>query len=255
MGDLYTKPMAKSASLRRGLSPTIWSQVPLTEINNGGLTEGFGFVDDFLYHVEQGQWDSTAASTGTVTMDSVKGGVLLIDSAAGGDNQGIQIQYGGTAGAGSFQASATSKIYLEARYKIVDCGGTTPDDINIAVGLATVDTTILASGAHNVADAVLIQHIDDSTNYQLAGVAGSATAVLSGTIGSIVDGTYIKVGFFIDGVSSVTPYINGVAKTAITSGIPTGVMAPAVVAHGTSAVDPIVHLDWLACYQVEQIAN
>jgi len=80
MGDLYTKPMAKSASLRRGLSPTVWSQAPLTEISNGGLTEGFGFIDDFLAFDDASlRWLLTNATSGTAAMDPAeKGGAYCL---------------------------------------------------------------------------------------------------------------------------------------------------------------------------------
>ena len=48
MGDLYTKPQAKSGSIDRGLSPNLWNQAPLQQVLGGGLGEGFGFIDDFL---------------------------------------------------------------------------------------------------------------------------------------------------------------------------------------------------------------
>ena len=48
MGDLYTKRQAKAGSVKRGLSPNLWGQVNLTEINNGGISEGFGVLDDFV---------------------------------------------------------------------------------------------------------------------------------------------------------------------------------------------------------------
>ena len=257
MADSYLKPVRGSSYKARGLSPALWSSCPLGQLSVGMIDEGFGFIDDFLSYTEQNKWVHTdAGSSATVVMDELKGGVLKIDSVAGSDTQGAQLQFGGTVGAASFQASADSKIYFEARFKITDIGGATPDDADFLLGLATVDTTLVASGAHGVNDLVAIQHLDDSTNLQLAGVKDGASAVLSGTIGNIVDGTYIKVGFLIDGVTKITPFINGEAKTAITSGIPTDAMTPSIVCQaGAGATDPIMHLDWIAVYQAEQISN
>ena len=147
MGDLYTKPMAKASSLRRGLSPTIWSQAPITEISIGGLTEGFGFIDDFLtFDDGSNSWLLTNATSGTAALDvAAKGGVLLLDSAAAANNQGVQIQMGGEIAASSFIASAVSKIYYEARVKIADIGSTT---CQMFLGLSSIDTSILASAAN-----------------------------------------------------------------------------------------------------------
>ena len=78
----------------------------------------------------------------------------------------------------------------------------------------------------------------------------------SANVASIADGTYIKLGFLVEGTTKVTPYVNGVAKTAISANIPTVALTPSLVCQsGGSSIDPIMSADWVACYQVEQIAN
>ena len=97
MSDLFTRPQLKAASLRRGLSPTLWNQAPLAQISIGGLDQGFGFEDDFLaFDDASARWLLTQATAGTVAMDvAAKGGVLLLDSNSTTNNQGVQIQMGG----------------------------------------------------------------------------------------------------------------------------------------------------------------
>ena len=255
MGDLYTKPQAKASSLRRGLSPNIWAQAPITEINNGGLSEGFGFVDDFLTFDDENKWVLTQASAGTAALDAAaKGGVLLLDAASSTNNQGVQIQMGGAAGASSFIASANSKIYFEARVKIADIGTSGSDTGNLVVGLTEVDTTVLASGANSTANHICFEHVDDDGavdfHSEKAGSRDSSTG-----LHTLADGTYFKVGFIVDGISSITPYVNGIAQTAHTTQIPIVAMTPTLVCHSAGTTDPILHVDWIACYQVEQIAN
>jgi hypothetical protein len=252
MGDLYTKPMAKASSLRRGLSPTIWSQAPITEINNGGLTEGFGFTDDFLtFDDASNSWFLTNASSGTAALDvAAKGGVLLLDSAAAANNQGVQIQMGGEISASSFIASAVSKIYYEARVKIADIGSTT---CQMFVGLSSIDTSILASAANTSINHIGFEAINDTAmgfHSEKADTRASTAAVHT-----VVDDAYVKLGFVVDGLTKVTPYVNGVAKAAITTQLPIVGMTPSFVCHSSGTTDPIVHVDWVACYQVEQIAN
>lgn len=256
MGDLYTKPMAKSASLRRGLSPTVWSQAPLTEISNGGLTEGFGFIDDFLAFDDASyRWVLTQDSAGTAAMDAAaKGGVLLLDSGGTTNNQGIQIQMGGAAGAASFIPNASAKIYFEARVKIADIGTSGSATGNMVVGLASVDTTVLASGANSALDHIVFEHLDDDSEVDFhSEKAGSRDS--STELHTLVDDDYVKLGFIVDGLTSITPYVNGVAKTAHTTQIPIVAMTPTLVCHSAGTTDPILHVDWVACYQVEQIAN
>jgi hypothetical protein len=251
MGDLYTKPMAKSASLRRGLSPTVWSQAPLTEISNGGLTEGFGFIDDFLSFTDTHGWVLTQATAGTVAPDAAAiGGAVLLDCNSTTNNQGVQIQYGGAVGAASFIASATSKIYFEARVKIADIGSTT---CQLFAGLAIVDTSVLASAANSTANHIGFEAINTTAMGIHSEKAGSRSSTAA--VHTVVDDDYVKLGFVVDGLTKITPYVNGVAKTAITTNIPIVGMTPSFVCHSSGTTDPIVHVDWVACYQVEQIAN
>ena len=251
MGDLYTKPMAKSASLRRGLSPTVWSQAPLTEISNGGLTEGFGFIDDFLSFTDTHGWVLTQATAGTVAPDAAAiGGAVLLDCNSTTNNQGVQIQYGGAVGAASFIASATSKIYFAARVKIAAIGSTT---CQMFAGLAIVDTSVLASAANSTANHIGFEAINTTAMGIHSEKAGSRSSTAS--VHTVVDDDYVKLGFVVDGLTKITPYVNGVAKAAITTNIPIVGMTPSFVCHSSGTTDPIVHVDWVACYQVEQIAN
>jgi len=256
MGDLYTKPMAKSASLRRGLSPTIWSQAPITEINNGGLTEGFGFIDDFLtFDDASARWLLTQATTGTIAMDpAAKGGVVLLDSGGTTNNQGVQMQMGGAIGAASFIPSAVSKIYFEARVKIADIGTSGSDTGNLLVGLTEVSAAVLSSGANDTANHIAFEHLDDDGAVDFHSEKDGSRDSSTG-LHTLVDDDYVKLGFLVNGLTSITPYVNGVAKTAHTTQVPIVAMTPTFVCHSAGTTDPILHVDWVACYQVEQIAN
>ena len=252
MGDLYTKPQAKSGSIDRGLSPNIWNQAPLQQVLGGGLGEGFGFIDDFLaFDADSKSWVLTNATSGTGAIDpAAKGGVLLLDSAAATNNQGVQIQLGGAVGAASFIASANSKIYYEARIKAADIGSTT---VQIFAGLAVVDTTLFATAANSTANHVGFEAINTTSLSYVHEKAG--TRVSDTSAGTIADDTYIKVGFLIDGLTSITPFVDGVAGTKQTASIPIVAMTPSFVCHSSGTTDPILHVDWVACIQQEDIAN
>jgi len=252
MGDLFVKPQAKSGSIRRGLSPTLWHQAPVMQIMSGDLGEGFGFIDDFLTFDDASvRWLLTAATSGTTALDTAeKGGVLLLDSGAATNNQGPQIQMGGAVAACSFIPSAASKIYFETRLKLVTIGSTT---VQFFAGLSEVDTTLLAAAANSSANHVGFEAINTTSVTFAAEVGGSRTADTSA--GTIADGTYIKLGFLIDGVSSVTPYIDGVAGTKQTAGIPTAEVTPSLTCHSSGTTQPVMHVDWVACFQAEQISN
>jgi len=266
MGDLYLKPQRGSSNLLRGLSPNIWSQSPLTQLSVGGLDEGFGIIDDFLSFqplaesggaadgsdlANTGKWVLTKATAGTAALDAAaKGGVLLLDSASTTNNEGAQIQLGGQAGASSFIPNANAKIYYEARVKIADIGSTT---CQMFAGLAIVDTSVFASAANSTANHIGFEAINTTAmgfHSEKAGDRASTAAVHT-----VVDDGYVKLGFVVDGLTKITPYVNGVAKDAITTYIPIVAMTPSFVCHSSGTTDPIVHIDWVACYQAEQIAN
>ena len=259
MGDLFVKPQAKSGSIRRGLSPTLWHQAPVTQIMSGDLGEGFGFIDDFLtLNAETAavgnivvDWVATQDSAGTAALDAAaKGGVLLLDSGGTTNNQGMQAQHVSAC----FIPSAASKIYFEARVKIADIGTSGSDTGNLVVGLAAVDTTVLASGANSTANHICFEHLDDDGavdfHSEKAGSRDSSTG-----LHTLTDDDYVKLGFLGDGVTSITPYVNGVAKTAHTTQIPIVAMTPTFVCHSAGTTDPILHVDWVACFQAEQIGN
>ena len=249
--SLYTRPQLKAASLRRGLSENVFSQSKNDEIENGGLDQGFGLTDEFLTFDDENKWVLTQATAGTVALDAAaKGGVLLLDCNSTTNNQGVQIQLGGAAGAASFIASAASKIYFEARVKIADIGSTT---CQMFVGLAVVDTSVFASAANSTANHIGFEAINTTAMGIHSEKAGSRSSTAS--VHTVVDDDYVKLGFVVDGLTKITPYVNGVAQTAITTNIPIVAMTPSFVCHSSGTTDPILHVDWVACYQAEHISN
>lgn len=252
MGDLYLKPQRGVGKELRGLSPNIFSQAPLAELAVGGVSEGFGVADDFLaFDDASTRWLLTQATAGTAACDvAAKGGVLLLDSASSTNNQGAQLQMGGAAAASSFIPNANAKIYYEARIKLADIGSTT---VQAFAGLSEIDATLFASAANSSANHVGFEAINSTAMGIHSEKAGSRSSTAA--VHTVVDDTYVKVGFVIDGLTKITPYVNGVAKAAITTNIPIVAMTPSFVCHSSGTTDPIMHIDWVACYQVEQIDN
>jgi hypothetical protein len=251
MSDLFTRPQLKAGSLRRGLSPTLWNQPPLAQHAVGGLDQGFGYRSDFLSFTDTHEWVLTQATAGTVAPDvAAIGGAVLLDSNSTTNNQGVQIQLGGAVGAASFIASANSKIYFEARVKIADIGSTT---CQMFAGLAIVDTSVFASAANSTANHIGFEAINTTAmgiHSEKAGTRSSTAAVHT-----VVDDDYVKLGFLVDGLTKITPFVNGDAQTAITTNIPIVAMTPSFVCHSSGTTDPILHVDWVACFQEENIAN
>jgi hypothetical protein len=249
--SLYTRPQLKAASLRRGLSENLWGQAPNDQIDAGSLDQGFGFKTDFLSFTDTHDWVLTQATAGTVAPDvAAIGGAVLLDCNSTTNNQGVQIQLGGAVGAASFIASAASKIYFEARVKIADIGSTT---CQMFAGLAIVDTSVFASAANSTANHIGFEAINTTAMGIHSEKAGSRSSTAA--VHTVVDDDYVKLGFVVDGLTKITPYVNGVAQTAITTNIPIVAMTPSFVCHSSGTTDPILHVDWVACYQAEHIAN
>lgn len=250
MGDLYTKRQAKAGSVKRGLSPNLWGQVNLTEINNGGISEGFGILTDFLSY-EADFFLAQDASQGAVLMNAAeKGGVLLVDTAGTADNAGPDVQMGGAIGASSFIASADSKIYYEARIKITDTAVTS----QYFLGLGAVLTPFIDSDANASPNHVGFEGFSSLSSTFASEKATARTSTAAAA--TLVEDTYIKLGFEIDGLTKITPYVDGQAGAAISTNIPIVAMTPTFAIRSTNVgTDPVLSVDWLACYQVEQIAN
>jgi len=253
MGDLFTKPQAKSGSIRRGLSPTLFHQAPIVQFMSGDLGEGFGFIDDFLVFDDASyRWLLTQdGSAGTAALDTAaKGGVLLIDSASSSAGLGPDLQMGGAAAACSYIPSAASSIYFETRFKVADIGSTT---VQAFVGLSAITAPLIDSNANASANHIGFETFDSLTLTFATEKATNRTADTSA--GTIAEGTYVKVGFVVDGLSSVTPYVNGVARPKITTNIPIVDLTPSLCVRSAGTTDPILHVDWVACFQAEQISN
>ena len=235
----------EGANSGRGLSPALWAKKPR---DFQDLTVGFGCLNDFLSY--EADFLLAQDSAGAVAMDTAaKGGVLLLDVAGTSDNQGPDLQMGGTAAASSFIASADSKIYYETRIKVVD----TLAAAQLFVGVGAVLTPFIDSDANASPNHIGFESFSSTSATFASEKAGTRSSTAAAA--TLAEGTYIKLGFVVDGVSKVTPYVNGVAGTAFTANIPIVAVTPTFAIRSTGSTDPIMHIDWVACYQEEQIDN
>jgi hypothetical protein len=149
----------------------------------------------------------------------------------------------------AFVPAATKHIWAEFKFKVVD----TYDKTQLFVGLAELDTTIIASGSISTAN-----HIGAYIAASGAGVAtlagNKASAATTKTLMTIAEDTYVTFGFYVDGVTSVTPYVNGVAlgssSVLATANIPIVAVYPSFVCQSDGTNDPILHL---AGYRIFQL--
>lgn len=205
--------------------------VAYTESND---FDHFDAGDDFVV---------TQASAGTADVIDGFGGILELDAASSTADQGVQVQHKTE----TVKLAAGRLVVFECKLKVTD----TIDKAQVFAGLSVLDTSIIASGEMSASD--YVGFVMDATK-QAGASAGKLDLELNSTSGSeeqsedaatLVEDTYIRLGFIIDGITSVTPFVDGVLGTAITiSSAPTTEMSVSFVCQSEGTNDPIVSLDW-----------
>lgn len=200
----------KSPSSATGLSTAIWEKFSPETITSGasnGLWKHYNFgqlgaaatdgLEDWVVTLVEG-----GGGESTITYGDAHGGTMVLTTDAA-DYDGINMQYG----QGEMIDLDSCKWFgMEARYQVSDA-----DTVDFFMGLTTTDTTILASSsAHaiTVAQRVGVYHLD--TSAALLYTHDNNTTDTEGTLTTLSDATYVKVGFDIE-VSKglVNWYVNG----------------------------------------------
>lgn len=189
-----------------------------------------------------GDYVLTQATTGTAAKGAAEPGVLLLDSDSTTSTQGANLQRAKSA----FIPAANKHIWAEFKVKIVD----TFDKVELFVGLSELDTTLIASSLNSSANHIGWECVSDDGVLVFAGEKAGARATSSAA--TIAEDTYIRLGFYVDGVTSITQYINGVETgTALaTANIPVVALYPSFVCQSAGTNDPIMHI---AAYRVFQL--
>ncbi len=171
----------------------------------------------------------TATSTGTLVAGINSYGSLDLTSGTH-DGAGIQCQ------ANAYALPAAAKhIWFEASITLLDC-----DDIDWMIGLAATDTNIQST---DPTELIVFRGDDGDANIDFQ-VRTGGTGNAADTTVDTANSTAIRLGFYVNGVTSVTPYINGTAYTAVTTNIPTvaarltfGILGGATQASNTMSID------------------
>lgn len=184
-----------------------------------------------------GDYVATQATSGTAAIDTTGPGGLLLNAGATVDNQGIQIQRVKT----PFVPAAGKSIWAEFTVTLT---ATTPPvtRAQLFVGLAAIDTTIIASGAQTANNRLGWQILDGGllVSSFTADKAGTGTTATGHTF---VPATQVRLGFRYDGTAdTVQQYINGVAtgSAIATANIPKVAIYPSFVCQSDSTDQPIL---------------
>ena len=229
----------------------VWADCPLTAIACDP-TVGYVFFEDFMNWkgvavatTAMAGWTVTQDTAGAVsTSDTAQGGVLLIDCDSTTVEQGINLQY--TEGALPFIPVAGQDIWYECRFKVVD----NAVGAELFVGLSNIDTDIIDGSANASNNHIAWQCVtDDGVMLFSAEKAGTGTTKASTTL---VNDTWIRLGFHVKGVTSIDHYVNGVKQSTshVTANIPIVGLTPTFVCQSEGTTDPIMHVDWVKCVQI-----
>lgn len=166
------------------------------------------YFDDFDTYTA-GQWTVTETQAGaTQALTNADGGVLLLTNSAADDDLNALQKVGE-----SFLIATGKEAYFKARFKVSDA---TQSDF--VIGLQITDTTPL-----DVTDGIYFRKDDGDASLDFV-VMKDSTATTASAIVTVVDDTYLTVGFYFNGkdeiqyfagTDSLNPTLLG--KSAITN--------------------------------------
>ena len=251
LGELMFKPAGSAAGL--GPSPLIWDACPIFEMLIDP-TVGFHFFDDYMGPIDITTTDGfiiTTVTAGAISaVATVAGGVLLVDSAGNASSDdGVNVQLPNC----SIIPSAGKTIYFEARVAMKDTG-----DDQYFIGLSGLNTAIIAAGIlDDTIDKVGFFRIAASTADKISVVtARTSDEDVDADKGDLADNTYVKLGFVIDGLTSVKWYVNGVLvhTSNVTAQIANAVMCLSFVAQvEQTSADAELSVDWVRLVQTPRV--
>lgn len=171
---------------------------PGANTGNYGLPDPSGwhtYFNDFDTYVAA-DWTVTETGDGTQALTDADGGVLLLTDAAADDNS-IFMQKVGE----SFLMEAGKPAVFKARFKVSDA---TQSDL--VIGLQITDTSPL-----DATDGIYFTKADGSASLSAVCRKNATTGSTSLTAATLADDTYVVVGWYYDGKSSVTVFVNDVS--------------------------------------------
>ena len=168
-------------------------------------TRYHALFDDFDTHVTTdgttAVWTTTLASTGTAAIAAANNGSLVITN-ANTDEDYNQAQMT----TASWLPSVSKKFWMKARVKVSDA-----DKTDCFIGLAAIDTTLIAASAIGVTDAIgFFKAATDTTWTSYVRKDATTGSTSSSAVGSVADDTYTTLGMYYDGDGTMNLYVDDV---------------------------------------------
>ena len=178
---------------------------PFADLAMPAPTKFHTYYEDFDYYVAA-NWTVTETQAGaTQALTDGDGGLLLITNTAA-DNDLVALQKVGE----SYRFASGKELFFEARLKVSDA-----TESDVVIGLQITDATPL-----DVSDGVFFIKADGSTSVSLL-VEKNGTATTTSSVATMANDTFISLGFYYDGASSIQYSVNGVVVgTSVTTNLP-----------------------------------
>lgn len=199
-------------------------------------TKWHTYFNDFDTYLAS-EWTITTTELGagsaTEALHAADGGALRITN-AGGDNDNDFLQLA----ASSFQFEVGKKMVFRSRFSVNDA-----TESDFIMGLQVTDTTPLDTD-----DGVFFQKDDGDTNLDFH-VEKNDTATTVTALTTVSDNTDLDVGFYYDGGSLVSVYVNdALVQSVAATNLPDDVlMRPSFgIQNGTNAAKHMT-IDYIFC--------
>lgn len=223
----------------------LWKTCPLLEYmfdpSIGTLLDYNGH--DYDPEATNGNYVLTQATAGSAAMSTTESGTLLISAGSTTSTHGANVQRVKSA----FVPVASKPIWAEFQVSWTGVGSL---NVETFVGLSEIDTTIIGSSAMSTANHIGWQSLTDDGVLLFDCEKASAATTAAAT--TLVSGTKLKLGFYVDGVTSIQQYINGVATgdAIATANVPIVAIYPSFVCQSGGTDSPVLAVHSYRIFQL-----
>lgn len=190
-----------------------------------------------------GDYVLTQATAGSAAMSTTSPGTLSIDSGSTTSTQGANVQRVKS----MFIPAAGKDIWAEFNVSFTGVGAL---NVETAIGLFEIDTTVIGSSAVSTSNGIGWTSVTDDG--VLLFNCEKATAAATSDATTIVSGTKVRLGFYVNGVTSIQQYINGVAtgSAVATANVPIVAVYPTFVCQSGGTDQPVLHVHGYRVFQL-----
>jgi len=177
---------------------------PLRNFVDTDPTKAYRWFNDFHTYVA-GDWTVTETQAGATQAISAgaAGGVLLLTNDAGNTDVN-QLQLASE----TFKYVAGKQFWMKARFALT----ATLANFGAVIGLAITDTTATAA----VSDGIFWRKASGASTLEFV-VEKDSTETASGTLATMVSGTFVTVAAYYNGKDEIECWVDGVKTATITT--------------------------------------